>query len=111
MGIVSVAGSRALVTGASGGLGQAIARKLARSGASLVVTGRNERELAALADETNAMSVRADLTNDADVQHLCDLAAEVDILVSNAALPSSGQVDDYTVEQVDRALAVNLRAP
>jgi short-subunit dehydrogenase len=100
----------ALVTGASGGLGGAIARRLAAEGVHVVVTGRRHDPLERLARETGATPVVCDLADRADLTDLLARAGEVDVLVSNA-LPASGTVDDFTVEQIDRAIDVNLRAP
>jgi short-subunit dehydrogenase len=52
-----------------------------------------------------------DLTDAEAVQRLASECADVDILVSNAGLPGTGQLTSFSVEQLDRALAVNLRAP
>lgn len=75
------------------------------------MTGRNLEALDALAGQTGATVVHADLAVGDDVERLVEAVADVDILVSNAALPAAGPVDGFTVEEVDRALAVNLRAP
>lgn len=104
-------GAQVLLTGATGGLGHAIARALAREGASLVLTGRRADVLQPLADELGATAVAADLASEPDVQRLADDYAHVDIVVHNAALPASGPLDDYDIEALDRALDVNLRAP
>jgi uncharacterized protein len=108
---VKLAGSTALVTGATGGLGAAIARALAARGASLVVSGRRAEPLAALADELGARPVVADLAARDDVARLIAECGAVDVLVANAGLPADGPVLEYTPEQIDRALDVNLRAP
>ena len=104
-------GRRALVTGATGGLGHAIARALAERGASLVITGRRTEPLDALAAETGARAVSCDLADRADVDRLIDEAGDVDVLVANAGVPGGGPILDVAVEQIDRALEVNLRAP
>jgi short-subunit dehydrogenase len=101
----------AVVTGATGGLGQAIARHLAAEGARLIVTGRKADVLEGLAGELGARSVVCDLARRADLPALLDVVVDADVLVSNAALPATGPLDDFTVEQIDRALDVNLRAP
>jgi short-subunit dehydrogenase len=106
-----VAGRRALVTGASGGLGGAIARRLAAEGATVVITGRRHEALEALASETGAEASPCDLANRDALEGLLDQAAHIDVLVCNAALPATGPLDDFSVEQIDRALDVNLRAP
>lgn len=102
---------RVLVTGATGGLGHAIARALAARGARLVLTGRRTDVLEPLAAELGAQAMIADLADPAAVDRLLADAGDVDALVANAAVPASGPVLEYTVEQIDRALVVNLRAP
>ncbi|WP_327281638.1 MULTISPECIES: SDR family NAD(P)-dependent oxidoreductase [unclassified Streptomyces] len=106
-----ITGSTVLLTGVTGGIGLTLARTLAAKGAKLVVTGRREDALKAVADELGARAVLADLADAADVARLAAECAGTDILIANAALPSSGDLLDYTPEQIDRSLAVNLRAP
>jgi len=108
---VNVAGRTALLTGATGGLGDAIARRLRAAGAELVLTGRRVDVLATLAAETGARSLAVDLADAQAVERLARECADVDVLVSNAGLPGSGLLTSFSVEQIDRALAVNLRAP
>jgi short-subunit dehydrogenase len=108
---VNLAGRSVLLTGATGGLGHAIARRLRAAGAELVLTGRRTEVLEPLAAETGARSLAVDL---ADADAVARLAAEygdVDVLVSNAGLPGTGQLSTFSVEEIDRALAINLRAP
>ena len=100
-----------LLTGATGGLGHAIARSLAQRGGRLVLTGRRAEVLEPLAAELGARALAVDLADASEVQRLLEGAGELDILVANAALPASGTLDSYTVEEIDRALAVNVRAP
>jgi short-subunit dehydrogenase len=106
-----LSGARALVTGATGGLGQAIARALHARGAELVLTGRRTDVLQPLADELGARAIAADLNSDEDVERLLGEAGRIDVLVLNAALPGSGAVLDYTPEQIERALRVNVLSP
>jgi short-subunit dehydrogenase len=110
---VDLQGRRALVTGASGGIGGAIARALHARGATVVVTGRNVEALEKLASELGARAevLPADISSSKGARELAERAGEVDVLVANAALPASGEIDDYTPEQLDRAIAVNLAAP
>jgi short-subunit dehydrogenase len=103
--------STALVTGANGGIGQAIARALARAGARVIVSGRRAEALRGLADEIGARVIVADLERRADVTRLAAEAGDVDVFVANAALPASGPLLEFTDEQIDRGLDVNLRAP
>jgi short-subunit dehydrogenase len=104
-------GSSVLLTGATGGIGHAIARRLHAAGASLLLTGRRTDVLEPLAAEIGGRATAVDLAQRAEVDRLLDEAGEVDVLVANAALPASGDILDFSVEQIDRALEVNLRAP
>jgi short-subunit dehydrogenase len=101
----------ALITGATGGLGHAIARALAARGAKLLLTGRRADVLAPLARELGARALSADLAVRSDLDRLIGEAGEIDVLVANAALPATGRTTDYSVEKIDRVLDVNLRAP
>ncbi|MBD8607960.1 SDR family NAD(P)-dependent oxidoreductase [Aeromicrobium sp. CFBP 8757] len=104
-------GARALVTGATGGIGQAIARALAAQGCALVLSGRRRDVLDPLAAELGARVVVADLADLDDVRRLLAEAGDLDVLVANAALPGSGALLEYTHEQIRRNLAVNVEAP
>jgi short-subunit dehydrogenase len=100
-----------LVTGATGGLGNAIARALHARDAALVLSGRRVDVLTPLAQELGGRAVEADLAERGAVERLVADAGDVDVLVANAALPADGPVLEYTAAQIDRALDVNLRAP
>lgn len=108
---MDISGSNVLLTGATGGIGAALAARMTAQGARLTVTGRREEALKATADACGARTVVADLAVRSDVVHLAESCAEADILVANAALPASGDLLDYAEDQLDRALDVNLRAP
>jgi short-subunit dehydrogenase len=104
-------GSTALVTGATGGLGQAIARTLHAAGCSVVVTGRQPGPLERIAAEVGGRAVLADLSRREDLGRLLGDAEPLDIVVMNAALPASGQLTDWEQDQIDRVLEVNLANP
>jgi short-subunit dehydrogenase len=108
---VKIDGATALLTGATGGIGQAIARALHRRGAKLILSGRRVDVLEPLAAELGARALAVDLASPAEIDRMVREAGEVDILVANAALPASGRLESFSVEQIDRALDVNLRAP
>ena len=107
-------GRTALLTGASGGIGKAIARALHARGARLIVSARRadvlEELRAELGDRVECLP--ADLAERGDVERLCERAREdVDVIVANAALPASGPLDSFSEVEIDRAIDVNLRAP
>jgi short-subunit dehydrogenase len=108
---VNLGGQTALVTGASGGLGRAIARALAARGARVVLTARRAEILESLAAEIGGRAVASDLTDRAGVARLVEDAGPVDVLVANAGIPASGSLLSFSVEEIDRAIDVNLRAP
>ena len=100
-----------MVTGATGGIGHAIARALHAEGVTLLLTGRRSEVLAPLAEETGARAISCDLGDRQAVRDLARDCAAVDILVANAALPASGRLDQFDEVALDAALEVNLRAP
>jgi short-subunit dehydrogenase len=104
-------GRTVLVTGATGGLGHAIARALAERGSSLVLSGRRAELLEPLAAEIGGRAVAVNLADPAGVDRLLAEAGDIDVLVSNAGLPGSGHITSFGVDEIDRAVAVNLRAP
>ncbi len=100
-----------LITGATGGIGRAIAQAFAAAGAKLVLSGRRADVLQALASEVGARAVTADLGDRTDVSRLIAEAGQVDVLVANAALPGAGLLSDLSQPQIDQMLEVDLRAP
>jgi short-subunit dehydrogenase len=100
-----------LLTGATGGLGHAIARALAQHGARLLLTGRRPGVLESLAREVGGEALAVDLSDRAELDALIERTGDVDILVANAGLPGTGRLDELPVEAIDRVLDVNLRAP
>ena len=113
MGALQLAGSTVLLTGASGGLGRAIARALHARGARVLMNGRRADVLEELASELGerAEVLALDLAEPGAALALAERAGAVDALVANAALPASGPVEDFTHEEIDRAIDVNLRVP
>ncbi len=106
-----ISGSTVLLTGATGGIGNAIAGALADRGANLIVTGRRGDMLEKLAAKHGGRAVVVDLAVREEVDRLAKEAGQVDILVANAGLPASGTLESFSVQEIDRALDVNLRAP
>lgn len=106
-----MSGATVLLTGATGGLGHAIARALADRGAQLTLTGRRDGVLDELARELGGRAVTCELASRDAVSRLAEQASEAQILVANAALPASGVLTDLTQAEIDGMLEVNLRAP
>jgi short-subunit dehydrogenase len=108
---MELSGRDVLLTGASGGIGQALARRLHAAGAHLTLTGRRTDVLEPLAAEVGGRVVVADLSDRDSVAALAESCAGTEILVANAALPGSGPLFGFDIADIDRALDVNLRAP
>jgi short-subunit dehydrogenase len=106
-----------VITGASSGIGAAVARELARRGCALVLSARNEEALREVAAECGdaVHVVRADVTSRADVEHLRDeaLAAfgHVDVWINNAGRGITRNVLELTGADVDAMISVNVKGP
>lgn len=108
---MNLTGRTVLLTGATGGIGHAIARRLHTAGASLILTGRRSEVLKPLAAELGGVAVACDLADPAAVDALADGHPGVDVVVHNAALPASGALLAFSPEEIGRAMQVNLLAP
>jgi 3-oxoacyl-[acyl-carrier protein] reductase len=105
----SLEGKNALVTGASRGIGRAIAAELARAGASVVIgyrSGRDEAE--ALATEIGGRALQADVSNAEDARRLVEEAGDLDILVNNAGLTRDGLLARMPDEDWRTVIETNL---
>ena len=109
MSFASLDGKTALVTGASKGIGRAIAAELARAGASVVLgyrSGKDEAE--ALATEVGGRAVQADVSDPAEAARLVEEAGDVDILVNNAGLTRDGLLARMSDEDWRIVIETNL---
>jgi short-subunit dehydrogenase len=109
-------GKRLLLSGASGGLGRAIAHEVAGRGALLVLSSRREAELDQLARSLPGGIERhrvvvADLAEQGAAERAVREAGDLDGLIANAALPGVGAVEKVSAEELSRSLRVNLEAP
>ena len=104
--------STVLITGATGGIGRAIARALHQRGATVVLTARRVNMLDEIARELGdrVEVVGADLSNRPDIDRLAQ-RTDVDVLVANAAVPAAGRLQTFSDRELDRAIDVNVRAP
>ena len=116
---MSFDGQVALVTGASSGIGRAVARDLAAGGAAVVLAARRAERLDELTDELTAagaqtLAVPADVTEEAEVDRLHDAAIDrfgrVDILVNNVGVGSYGPLGSMTVKDYDWMMRANMRS-
>lgn len=117
---MKLSGARALLTGATGGLGTAIARRLTGAGCAVLLADRHAGSLEALAGELRAKGGRAsyqagDLGHRADRMRLAALAGEwlggVNVLVNNAGVNDFALLDDQDEARIELLLRINLLAP
>lgn len=111
---MELAGRTILLTGATGGLGRAIAAELARRGAVLVLSSRKAEELDRLAAELPGGGHRTDVCDLAEPgagDRLIAEAGDLDGFVANAGLGGTGPIDSFEPEQIERVVRVNLEAP
>jgi 3-oxoacyl-[acyl-carrier protein] reductase len=108
-GFASLEGKNALVTGASRGIGRAIAVELAAAGASVVLGYRAGREEAeALASELGGRAIQADVSNADDARRLVEEAGDLDVLVNNAGLTRDGLLARMSDEDWRTVIDTNL---
>jgi 3-oxoacyl-[acyl-carrier protein] reductase len=100
----------ALITGATGYLGQALARGFAGAGATLFLTGRKEDALAELGKELSARTLAVDLTADGAAERVVEEAGRIDTLVINAGTLADGLVAGLTDGDLARVYELNVMA-
>lgn len=105
-----------VITGASGGIGAAVAQLLAERGASVVLTARRKDALQAVADRSgeNAIAVVGDMTIRADVRRVVELALErfgrIDVWVNNVGRGITSSPSQLTDEDIDEIMRVNVKS-
>lgn len=108
--------SKALVTGATSGIGRAVAMKLAGDGFEVIVHGRDVERGAQTVEEIErsggkARFLAADLDSPDEIRRLAEQAGDIDVLVNNAGFSVFGPTAELQVEQFDALFASNVRAP
>jgi len=106
-------GGSVLVTGATGGIGGAIAHELAARGCAVTATGRRQENLERLVSELGppARGFAADLTKPAGVREVLDRTGPVDVLVACARVAVPEDLADLSDEALEEAIRINLLAP
>ncbi len=116
----SLKGRKALVTGASKGIGAEICAVFAEAGADIVALGRDETDLAATAEAVSAhgrrcLTLTAEMASPTEPVAACERAlaewGTIDILVNSAGIANVAPAVDFSTGDWDRMMAVNLRAP
>jgi short-subunit dehydrogenase len=112
---LALSGAHVVVTGASRGIGAALARELATRGATVTVVARSEVPLKALAADIGGQAVQADLAEAADLDGLVARieagAGPVDVLFNNAAVAVVNRLVDQSADDIRQSFAVNCVAP
>ena len=103
---------RVLITGGSQGIGAALVSRMRDAGHDVVFTGRNEDRIAAVAEKSGAVGLRADVSVADDNARVVDTCRErmggVDILVNNAAFPYTAEIGDFDVDRMRELFATNV---
>jgi 3-hydroxybutyrate dehydrogenase len=106
-----LAGKLALVTGGGRGIGAAIARALAGSGARVIVCGRTKPDLDVIARETGGVAIECNLADRAATDKMLASVGDVAVLVNNAGIAESAPLDRTSDEVWDRILELDITAP
>ncbi|HWI66648.1 MAG TPA: SDR family NAD(P)-dependent oxidoreductase [Symbiobacteriaceae bacterium] len=112
---MNLSGKTVVITGASMGIGEALADEFAAAGAHLVLVARSAdrlQQIAARLTNTRVTTVTADVTADEDLKRIAAaIEAPVDVLINNAGVGMNGAVESLDIDQFRRCLEVNLIAP
>jgi len=109
---MKLSGKVALVTGAAGGIGLAIAKKFAAQGANVIMTDIQAEELATVSGALNAVSMVHDVSQESEWQNVMDMVKQrygrLDVLVNNAGIVSNMSILEIDTETWNKVLGVNL---
>ena len=113
MKILDFKGRSALITGAAGSIGKAVAAQLIEDGAEVVLTDYNREQLDKVAEELGVRAMAADVTDAGQVKQVVDYTlgqfGRIDILINVAGIVGQGLVEDLTEEEWDRMFDVNCK--
>ncbi len=104
----SLAGKTALVTGASRGIGLAIARGMREAGAEVILAARSKEKLEAAAAEIGGRVLELDIADPESIVRAAAEVGDVDILANVAGMNIRGRAEDYTQDQYNRIMQTNL---
>ncbi|MBU6119559.1 SDR family oxidoreductase [Hymenobacter siberiensis] len=103
----------AIVTGASRGIGKAIALLLTQQGAKVVAVARSEEELLELTQQTQGLGIVADVSNEADAQRIIEETlrhyGRLDVLICNAGVGSFAELENFSAAEWDRIFDTNVK--
>ena len=116
----NIKGAKAIVTGGSKGIGADIALTLAKAGADLILSGRNQDDLENIKNEVlkigiECITIVADLNDEKDIENFANQSIKyfgnIDILVNNAGIAIINDILNTTPKEWDEVMAINLKAP
>ena len=105
---IDLKGKTAVITGASRGIGKAIAEVFAEAGASLILLSRNESQLSAISYQLSAKYFVLDVSNPEEVEKTFSKIDSIDILINNAGVHFTSSIKDMDIEKWKELLEINL---
>lgn len=104
--------ARILITGGSSGLGKSMAEELKKSGAQILITGRDTEKVQRVAAELDVFGIAADASNEADIKRTYEQVQNklggLDVLINNAGFGEFGPVEDLTMDAFERVFKTNV---
>jgi short-subunit dehydrogenase len=112
---MDIDGAQVLITGASRGIGEAIAREFAGAGASVIACARSEDAIQALANDINGVAVPFDAADPTQVDGFIDKVetehGPIDVLINNAGVETKRLIEDTSADEIEQAIRINLITP
>jgi gluconate 5-dehydrogenase len=112
--LFDISGKTILITGASQGLGFVFARGLGLSGAKIIINGRNQDKLNSSAEELRLQGIEVmtsafDVQNESEINNAVKTLPEIDVLINNAGIQIRNNLEEYSSEDWDKIIDVNLK--